>query len=242
MASIKWSAFPTLATLEKVYPTAVDKLPENYKGTSEDKFLAFSVGHALETKTFAELAHFKPTIPAYMDTPNSRKFAQEFVRFADVADIDAYYDFIALFNRQRLTDHEIHYVVSLATMYSGARLNHALSVVSAIHKYQTDDLERRENEIVFASVEELENLFALSRVLRREGLLMETRFLWVASSHWQAEEVLKLIEEGLPIRKAMELYTMGFTSVDEIITFSDMLPDSWVSRIFEGAPTSGENL
>jgi hypothetical protein len=178
-----------------------------------------------------------------MNTANAKSFAAEFLRFGlPLIEIDSYYDFLNVLDRETLTLQEIRYCVSLASKYSGNRLTNALSVVRAIRKYQVDYLERPESEIVYASVSELENLFALAKVLRSEGIMMQSEHLWVASSHWSVDEVLAMIEEGLELRRAMELYIMGFTTMEEILAFSSILPDTWVDRVLNGPPVKKESI
>lgn len=222
-------------------PLAIPKLPDDYDGQADDDSLAYSLGAALEKLTFVELTKIKVKTPAYMDTANAKSFASEFLRFGlPLTEIDSYYDFLNVLDRETLTLPEIRYCVSLASKYRDARLTNALSVVRAIRKYQVDYLERKEPEVVYASVIELENLFALAKVLRGEGIMMQSEHLWVASSHWSVTEVLAMIEEGLELRRAMELYIMGFTTMEEILEFSTILPDTWVDRVLNGPPVKKE--
>ena len=172
-----------------------------------------------------------------MTTRNERQYAREYLRFGlALDDVSSYYDFLNIFDKEALSVDEIYYTVSLASAYSGRRLTSVLSVFKSIYDYQVNVLERNPKEIVMPKISEFENLFDLTKVLRSEGITMEHPYLWIASSHWPTAEVLQMIEEGLHIRRAMELYTMGFTSMDEIIEYSGILPDSWLDRIMNGPP------
>lgn len=238
---INSNKFPTIAMIQQVCPLATSKLPEDYNGKVEDLSLAYSLGVALENYSFAELIKIRPKVPDYMDTANAKSFAREFLRFGlPLIEIDSYYDFLNVLGRETLTLQEIRYCVSLASKYRGNRLTNALSVIRAIRIYQVNYLERHESELVYASVSELENLFSLAKVLRSEGIMMQSEHLWVASSHWSVNEVLAMIEEGLELRRAMELYIMGFTTMEEILEFSTILPDTWVDRVLNGPPVKKE--
>lgn len=242
MAIINNKKFPTIEAINRVAPKAIPKLPAEYEGTENDDNLAYSLGNALEHLTFSELLKIKPAVPAYMDNANARQYAREYLRFGlPLSEIDSYYDFINVLGKETLTLSEIRYAVSLASKYKGSRLTNALSVVNSIRAYQVGFLERDEQHVVYAKISELENLFALAKVLRSEGIILPNEYLWVASSHWDADEVLLMIEEGLEIRRAMELYTMGFTTMEEIVGFASILPDAWIDRMLNGPPAKEED-
>jgi len=225
-----------------VYPEAISKLPEDYNGVEDDDSLAYSLGSALERFNFEELLQIKPKLPTYMETANAREYAREFLRFGlPISEVDSYYDIVNVLKKETLTLREIRYGVSLASKYTGNRLTNALSVISSIRNYQLGYLERKENQVVYATVAELENIFALAGVLRKEGIMFPSEYLWVTSSHWTADEVLLMIEEGLEIRRAMELYTMGFTTMEEIVNFASVLPDAWLDRMLNGPPKKDED-
>ena len=239
MTKINNKKFPTLATLEKVWPGTESKLPLDYAGTSEDKHLAYSFGSALQRMTYDEFISIpKPVAPDYMVRKDAKLFATEFLRFnLNKDEIDSIYDFDNLFVGA-LSESDVNYCVAIASKYSGNKLTNVLSILNIIRDYQIETLERKGKEIVLPTIEELENLFSLSAVLRSEGIVMATQYLWVAASHWKSEEVLLMVAEGLELRKAMELYTMGFTTMEEIIEYSDIIPDSWIDRILDGPPES----
>lgn len=234
---------PSKATLTEVCPTILDKLPSNYKGNSTSSHLAYAFGKALETKTYNEIVEANPELPTFMDTPGSKEYADKVLRFGiNQNTLTAYYDVLSVYGKADLENDEVNFAVSLASRFEGGTLTGVIAIFSAIYLYQKDYLGRKKNDIVLPTIKDFENINTLSNLLRSEGIIMPNANLWVASSHWKTSEIFHMLEEGLQLDKAMELYLLGFTTMEEIINFGEILPEAWINRILNGPPKVEETL
>lgn len=230
--------FPTRKLLAEVNPETLEKLPPSYKGSTANVHLAYAFGKAIENGlTYEQILASKPTVPDYFQSADSKKYAEMLLKFGASEDVlTSYYDLLAVFDKSSLTLPQIYFGVALAMRYPNDTLTGAISTFRAIYEYQVGYLGRAQSKVVLPSIADFDNSSALGRLLRSEGIIMPQANLWVASSHWTPEEVILMLEEGLNLEKAMELYLLGFTTMEEIISYGEILPDSWIDRILNGPP------
>lgn len=228
---------PAKDTLYSVDPTVLTLLPDNYEGENTSSHLASAFVHAInKTGSYTALNTTDVAeIPDDMRRGNGRLFADAYARFIkNENDYSIYYDLLNVFDTPKLTSEQIFYGITLIQAYGGTRTrNGILNTLHGIYRYKKENMQST-TELV--ELDQLENLFALSSVLRKEGVQIPISSLWVCSTHWTADEVIHLIAEGLEIRKAVELYGMGFTTMDEILNYGTTIPDSWLDRIINGPP------
>lgn len=228
---------PSIAALTEIDPAVIQKLPANYAGTNDSPALANLFVNALnKVDTYAALNTVNTDlIPDGMTRGNPKKFAVAYLRYIkDSTDFGLYYDFQQVFKSDTLSDEHIFYALTLIQTYGNRTRNGILNTLNSIYAYEQNLEPKKKREPI--SIESLNNLFALANVLRSEGVQIPIDNLWVCSTHWTAPEVIEMIAEGLELRKAVELYTLGFTTMEEILNYGQDLPDSWLDRILNGAP------
>jgi hypothetical protein len=231
---MRWTEFPSIDVLAEVAPDVVSQLPEKYLGKNTDKNVAEAFATTLKRKTFDEIrdTDIHPSMEGYLDSRDGKTYATHFSRYAlDVEDESIFWDFYALTDSMPSRE-RVFYLVNLAAHYQGAELQKVMSTVSSIYRYQRKNLELADADVTFPTIAGIREVFELARILRAEGVVMESQFLWVASSHWRSDEVISLIEENLPIARALQLYQLGFTTIEEIVSYDNMIPSSWIDRIF----------
>lgn len=226
---------PSRETILAVDATALSLLPTNYSGTSENKDLT-----ALFVKTLQKVGSYKElntinldSIPEDMAKGNALCFATNYLRFIrNGTDFNIYYDFQRIFKASKLSDNVIYYTLQLLDHYGENARFSVFNIVNTILS------ENPEPVTTLPSIDKLDNFFNLAKVLRKEGVQIIPASLWLCSTHWNVEEVITMISEGLPVQKAVELYNMGFETMDEIIEYGNDIPSSWLDRIINGAPKS----
>lgn len=231
--------FPTRELLVELHPAVVSLIPDDYAGEISNSHLAYAVGKALTNGiSYDSILNETFELPGFLEIDNAKKYADLIFRLgANKDNIFTYYDLTSIFEHNYLTDEEIFFGLALTLRYeTSPAITGAISTFRAIYEYQTGYLERKPEQIVLPMIADFDNLTALGRILRSEGIIMPQANLWVASSHWTAQEVLLMLEEGLNLEKAMELYMLGFTTMEEIITYGEILPETWLNRIFKGPP------
>jgi hypothetical protein len=227
---------PTREAIIAIDPTVISMLSQDYNGKNSDPRLAkLFVESITEAGSYDALNIVdSKAIPPEMEKGNARKFANRHIRFnKNNNDFGIYYDFLNIFATDSLTDEQLTYAVSIIKTYGNKTRNGVLNTLNSIYAYKVETLGEKRDIIPLS---ELENLFALSNVLRKEGIQIGIAHLWICSTHWTTSEVVTMISEGLEIRKAVELYTMGFKTMDEILEYGVSIPDSWLNRLLNGPP------
>lgn len=227
---------PTREAISAIDPKALALLPNDYSGVNTDsRFAKLFVDSIIEAGSYDALNTVDGTsIPPEMTKGNARKFANRYIRFIKGGkDFGIYYDFLNIFNTENLNNEQMAYSIALIKRYGDKTRNGVLNTLNSIYVYKKDSLGEGRDII---PLQELENLFSLASFLRKEGIQIGIGHLWVCSTHWTTDEVITLISEGLEVRKAVELYTMGFTTMEEILTFGADIPDSWLNRLLNGPP------
>ncbi len=232
MAKIDWALLPTRAVLKEVSGLNLEQLslPKNYAGRRSTKWSALSLLTKLENNSFSEILLTEPsqTSPNWLTYAGFHLFA---LNPEDAYHGWVFYDVFKNGQREPTTD-KADYVVYLASNYAGPKLERVIDAVSAIINQQLEsDATITLKTVELPTVADLGNLFNLAQILHDEGIVMSTRHLWIASKHWTSEMVLQLIEEGMPILKALQLYQMGFTTIEEMQIYDEMIPEEWMLRI-----------
>lgn len=235
--AINWNEYPKRSLVAKIDESVVTKLPDNYAGTNSDVHLADAFTATLNRKTFNQITRTPDAANALYITDtvtNGKKFVSFFSKYAlDTTDENIYWDFLNIIGTPSLTVNQISYLVNLAAHFKGRELAQMFSTVNSIIVYQRKNLDVATANLTLPTIEAVENLYRLGEVLRAEGVVMETQYLWVASSHWDTDEVITLIGEGMPIARALQLYQLGYESIDEIVNYgAGAIPESWLDRIF----------
>lgn len=227
---------PTREAIVAIDPTVISMLPQDYNGKNVDARLAKLFVESITAAGSYDALNIvdSQNIPAEMRKGNARKFANRHIRFnKGNNDFGIYYDFLNVFSTDTLNDEQLTYAVSIIKTYGNRTRNGVLNTLNSIYAYKIGVLGEPRDIIPLS---ELENLFALSNVLRKEGVQIGIAHLWVCSTHWTTSEVVTMISEGLEIRKAVELYTMGFKTMEEILEYGVTIPDSWLNRLLNGPP------
>ena len=200
-------------------------------GDETDENLIALMAEALQNSTLLEVNTINTSlIPEAMNTGKARFFAKTYLRFIkDASLLPIYFSFLSLYGKKTLTNEQVYYVVHLIAHFGDKAKRGLVNVISAARASNEEYILEQDRHD--PTVAELDNYYALNRFLREEGLVIDPKSLWVCSTHWTPDEVIELIAEGMEIRKAVELYTMGFSSVEEIIEHQNTLPDEWINRI-----------
>lgn len=217
-----------LAAEPKVDPT---KIPEDYLGDETDENLIALLAEALQDSTLLEINTIDTSlIPESMKTGKARFFAKTYLRFIkDASLLPLYFSFVNVYGKKTLTNEQTYYVVRLLAHFRDKAKRGLVNVITSARASNEEYILEQDRHD--PTIPELDNYFALQRFMKEEGLVIDTKSLWVCSTHWTPEEVIELIAEGMEIRKAVELYTMGFSSVEEIIHNQNTFPEEWINRI-----------
>lgn len=231
---IQWSEYPTLENIYAINPSI--ELPKTYKGKNVDADLANAFVNTLTRRTFQEITETESLENFPKSTPAEKRYLRDFPRYAvSLNDETIYWDYLNILRSNKLTVSDVSYLILLTSKWSGEELQQVLATLMAIHNYQRSTKEADSSiaiETAKPSITQIEEIFKLGLILRGEGVVMSAQYLWIAADKWKPEEVLELLEEGLPIIKALQLYQLGFNSIQEMVEYDDMIPESWIERIF----------
>lgn len=232
--SNQWGFFPTIEAIIEVDDSIVDRLPVDYAGTVDNRSLAEAFVFAFERKPFTDInvvAHPDFVAP-FVSQPQGTIYAQLAHMYAmDREDAVIFWDFLSLNKNKTLSVSMFYYIVGLLSKFTGARLTNVFMMVSAIHAHQLADRYELEN-IQLPTIATINNIDVISAMLRAEGAPVEARKLWLASLSFPPSEVMRLLEEGLPIERAVQMYELGYTTVDEIKENINAIPESWIESLF----------
>lgn len=224
---------PSQVELEKVYPNVdFSSLGDLYAGESKQPNLIRLFVTAYQKHTLDEIDRINPDqIPANMRRGNARRFANIYLRFIkdNPTQVSLYYSFLNLFETDKLSDSEIYYAISFIQHYGNKSSRGLVNVLKVVRSYNVDYVDLDEGPD--PTIEQIDNLYNVAKVIRAEGIVVDIGDLWVCSTHWKAQEILDLIADGMEVKKAVELYTLGITSMDEILDHQGTLPDSWIDRL-----------
>lgn len=232
--SINWSFYPTLEMVKSVNSEVAATLPSSYDGTVENRSLAEALIATLGRKSFDEIEQSAPLdfVSPYGMQPGGPVYAELAYRYAiDTNDAVLFWDFLSLNEGKRLPVSTFYYICSLLSVFSGQRIMNVFMMISAIHKQQKTE-GYAVDKIQLPTVATITSIDEMSRILREEGAPVEARKLWIASLTFPPSEVIRLMEEGLPLERAVQLYDLGFTTIDEIKSNINSIPDSWMDALF----------
>lgn len=237
MTAIDWQALPSAEAFDKAGQRSLEELvdagilPSFYAGTRKSTYTALALLNQLELRSFEEII----SRPKNKDGELTKEleYAGFHMYALDSADAYLHWSFFDIFGYldyeegSKITD----YFCYLASGYSGETLSNVTDILHSIIPFQVQEFNRKVAEFELPTLAEYQNIFELSKILHDEGVVMATNYLWLASRHWSSKTVLSLIEERLPIIKAFQLYQMGFTTLEEMKEYNNMIPEDWLARI-----------
>lgn len=215
---------PTRDAINEVDPTVV--IPDSYEGNVRSPFLAKLFVAALNNgATFESLS--KP-----VETKIKRKTAYElFVlncKRYDIPNADAiFYDIDDVLDLT--ADEPFYYLLYISYKYKDT-MGSVSPTLKQLYNFKEEKGGRDENGLI--SEDTLEKFFLLNSTLRDEGVMLDTKSIFICSFRWGEKGTLELLLDGMNLQEAVRMYEIGFTTIEEIHEYYSSVPASWRDKIF----------
>lgn len=226
MANYRFSGVDN-PTVDAIRVYAPDFTGNGYEGYTDDKHLGRIFADLVESGVYDSFgAVTEQTFSSY---PGKRLTGVEgFVALANRFQVDdAYFLYYTFLNTLDMEDHHNwYYVLSLAVHYRDA-LTDMLPTIERL--IQLEQKERTNG--VEIPIEVINRFSEINSTLRREGIVLGVEDIYLCASTWTPEETIKIIVNHMSIDEAIRFVKLGFVSIDEIVEYRDLIPDSWADSL-----------
>lgn len=201
-------------------------IPAGYEGTATSASLANVYGKQLIAgRTVAELSSVEvDEVPENISEFDRTKFIlARFGLYNKDTFTSLFYSLNSHINFDKVEN--AYYLAEALTDLSPLATNVGSTVA------QLYSLNRGRDENGLVPVPEIRKFILLNKALRKEGVVITATEVFYCSLNWATDDVFSLIENGKSLSEALKMYDVGFTTVQEIVDYSDSIPTSWIDRI-----------
>jgi len=227
VVALQNSALDTGVPAESIEAIIANTQPKDF-GTNESRWVAALYVNALISgKTFDDL--IQPVKISGGRLVREERFNAQLARFSEPDPIAFFFckfptlqlSGVSASNNGSSPTHE-----ELADYYALIRSLYPAEMLTTVTAMMADDIVQPISPVL------LQKTLKLQKELIVEGEVLPLRQLRICAAMWNADEVVRLLVNKIPLNEAVEMVVQGATDVNEIIQFKNDIPQIWLDEIF----------